>query len=90
MASRATRQHVRVDRLMRKCESFKVGYATRALALDACEAGMLAGRVSPGCHLMPYACDLCGEWHMRNVQVVGLPPADLAKRDYRRRKEERR
>jgi hypothetical protein len=90
MASSPSRMRVRVDRLMRRCSTFKVGYATRAEALDACEAGMLAGRVSPGCHLMPYACDLCSQWHMRNVQVVGLPPEDVAKRDYRRRKEDPR
>jgi hypothetical protein len=89
MASKATRLHVRVDRLSRKCETLKIGYLTRAEALDACEAQMAADRVSPGCHIMPYQCASCGAWHTRNQRIVFSEPSDnLARADYRRRRNE--
>jgi len=84
MASRPTRQHlnVAVERT-RKCVTLKIGHPTRAEALDACEAMMDAGRVEPGCHLTPYACDDCGEWHIRNRRIVFLAPENVSRRDYR-------
>jgi hypothetical protein len=79
--------HVRVDRLARRCESLKIGYATRVEALDACEAQMLAGRVDVGSHVMPYQCEQCGAWHTRNQRVVFTEPdTNLARADYRRRR----
>ena len=48
----------------------KTAYATRAEALDACEAQMDAGRAQPGCHIMPYRCDRCGAWHTRQQRIV--------------------
>jgi hypothetical protein len=87
VASRATRYHVRVDRLTRKCQTEKIGYATRAAALDACESQMNADKVEPGCHIMPYACDQCGAWHVRNQRIVVVgPPDNLARGDYRWRR----
>ncbi len=84
VASKPTRQKVRVDRLMRKCATFKVGYRTRNDGLDAAERGMEAGRVEAGCHLMPYECERCGEWHIRNQRIVFVAPDDMSKHDYRR------
>jgi hypothetical protein len=86
MGSNPTRQRLRVDRGVRKCSTFKIGFATRDEALDAAERQMEAGRVSPGCHLMPYLCDRgCGEWHIRNQRIVFLAPEDTSKHDYRRK-----
>ena len=91
MASSATRLHVRVDRLTRKCETMKIGYPTRDDALEACEGQMRAGRVDPGCHVMPYRCDQCGAWHTRNQRIVFTePPPNLARHDFRRRREDPR
>lgn len=85
MASRPTRRHFDVARLSRKCGTHKVGYQDKAQALEGAERGMLAGRVDPGCHLTPYRCGECGEWHVRNRRIVDLPPADLSKRDAKSR-----
>jgi hypothetical protein len=91
MASRPTRQRIRGERLARKCETLKVGHASREAALDAAEAQMREGRVDPGCHVMPYACARCGEWHLRNERIVfSEPPANLARHDFRRWKGEAR
>jgi len=87
MGSSPTRQKIRVDRLVRKCPTFKVGYATRALALDGCERAMDAGSVSPGCHIKPYLCDECSEWHLFNQRIVFVSPEDLSRRDYLRQKD---
>jgi hypothetical protein len=38
--------------------------------LDAAEAMMLAGKVKRGCHITPYTCDACGEWHVGNKVIV--------------------
>jgi len=74
MASRPTRRRMRVtDVDFRKCASQKIGYATKDAALDAAEATMRRGNVQPGCHLTPYLCDACGEWHIYNRQVVAVP-----------------
>jgi hypothetical protein len=88
MASYPTRHHMRGDQVARKCATtLKIGYADRAAALDACEATMRAGRVEPGCHVMPYRCDDCGEWHTRNQRIVFTEaPTNVAMRDYRRRR----
>jgi hypothetical protein len=75
--------------MTRKCESLKIGYDTRAEALEACEAQMLADLVDPGCHIMPYACELCGAWHTRNQRIVFTEaPTNLARADDRRRKDD--
>lgn len=72
MASSPTRRRV-PPTVATKCESQKIGYATRADALDAAEHTMDAGRVKPGCHIMPYLCDRCGEWHVANQIIVPIP-----------------
>ena len=71
MGSSPTRRHVRVtDPGFRRCESQKVGYRTRSEALDGAEQSMLRDKVRPGCHLTPYRCDRCGEWHIANRVIV--------------------
>lgn len=71
MASRPSRQTVRVRSFgFRKCESQKVGYKTRAEALDAAELAMMQDKVKPGCHLTPYECWRCGEWHIWNRPII--------------------
>jgi hypothetical protein len=71
MASRPTRQRVNLQSGgFRRCISQKVGFRSRAQALDAAERMMDAGRVRPGCHITPYACDDCGEWHVANRVIV--------------------
>ena len=79
---------MRGDLIARKCAAtLKIGHPTREAALTACEAMMLAGRVEPGCHVMPYRCDDCGEWHTRNQRIVFTePPTNLAQYDYRQRR----
>lgn len=69
MASSPTRQRVRPDDAVR-CTTQKRGYRTKADALDAAERMMQAGRVKPGCHITPYACVACGEWHVANRVIV--------------------
>ncbi len=56
----------------RRCESQKVGYLTRSDALEGAETAMLKGYVSPGCHLTPYACGQCQQWHLYNRVIVPL------------------
>lgn len=69
MASYATRQRVTLDHAQsHKCESRKIGYPTKAAALDGAERLMHQGRVSPGCHLTPYICQ-CGSWHIYNRRI---------------------
>lgn len=73
MASRATRHHVdQRSSHFRRCDSQKVGYPSYDLALSAAELMMLAGKVSQGCHITPYQCDRCGEWHVANRVIVFL------------------
>lgn len=74
MASSATRQRLDVTRC-RKCLSFKIGYRTRDEALDVAERMMEQGFVKPGCHITPYHCSLCDEWHVANRQIVFTPKA---------------
>lgn len=51
----------------------KLGYVGKADALDAAERVMEQGRVSPGCHITPYLCTLCGDWHLYNRRIVPHP-----------------
>lgn len=81
MASTPTRGKVRErSGFFRKCVSQKVGYATHDEAWTAAEAAMEAGRVSPGCHLTPYECGDCQDWHIRNRVIV---PASRQSRAWR-------
>jgi hypothetical protein len=72
MASSPTRQHLDVEKVHRRCESQKVCFASKAEALEAAEDMMQRGKVNPGCHIMPYACDQCGSWHVRNQVIVQI------------------
>ena len=74
MASRHTRKRVRVrDSGFRRCESMKVGYPSREEAWTVAEQQMECGQVKPGCHLTPYQCGLCDEWHVGNRVIVQVP-----------------
>ena len=53
-----------------RCESQKIGYASKEAALGGAEASMLKGLVQPGCHLTPYLCVQCDEWHLFNRRIV--------------------
>jgi hypothetical protein len=68
MASSHTR--LRLRRVQRRCESQKVSYATYEEALDAAEHMMGKGLVDPGCHITPYQCDRCSQWHVANRVIV--------------------
>lgn len=71
MASHPTRLHVSTRGSgFRKCISQKVGYLDYAGALDAAELMMELGKVNPGCHITPYPCEDCGEWHVANKVIV--------------------
>lgn len=73
MASSSTRLHVPIaHRHLRKCPSEKIGYPHKGAALDAAEVMMRQDRVNPGCHITPYSCDECGEWHVRNRRIVAV------------------
>jgi hypothetical protein len=73
MASTATRLRVPWERARtHKCESRKFGYPTKAAALDGAELLMEKGRVDPGCHITPYLCDDCGDWHVYNRRIVDV------------------
>jgi len=73
MASSPTRMRVYADRASSlKCLSRKVGYPTKPAALDAAERLMEQGRVDPGCHITPYLCDDCGDWHVYNRRIVDV------------------
>jgi hypothetical protein len=70
MASRQTRRHLNPRRVTRRCESQKVSYPTYEEALVGAEHMMDQGRVDPGCHITPYRCDRCGQWHVANRVIV--------------------
>ena len=72
-----TRIRIDPQRLSRRCDTQKVCHPTREAALDTCEAQMQAGRVMPGCHLVPYQCGRCGDWHVGNKTIVHLPGSRL-------------
>ena len=69
MASRHTRMRLNPARIV-KCTTFKRGYATHEEAHAAAELTMQNEQVSPGCHIMPYLCDRCGEYHNANRRIV--------------------
>lgn len=74
MASRPTRLTLNTaNGNYRKCVSQKVGYATKDEALDAAERMMELGKVRPGCHITPYLCSDCAEWHVSNRVIVWIP-----------------
>lgn len=74
MASRPTRFRVPIAKArFSQCSSRKINYQTKREALDAAEVVMEAGRVSPGCHIMPYICDECGDWHLTQRVIVRHP-----------------
>ncbi len=64
-----TRLKVNLKRLIR-CATRKIGFATKGQALDVAELMMEQGHVSPGCHITPYECDECGQWHVSNRVIV--------------------
>lgn len=71
MASSKTRQKVRLrDVGVKTCVSQKVSYADYDEALQAAEVMMLEGRVDPGCHITPYRCRDCSDWHVWNRPIV--------------------
>lgn len=70
MSSSPTGLRINIDTLTRQCESQKVCYADRDLALEAAEGVMEKGRIDPGFHIMTYACDRCGYWHLYNQRIV--------------------
>lgn len=79
MASSPTRQRVDLNAVgVRRCVSQKVGYGTYDDALTACERMMDAGKVKPGCHMTPYECDECSEWHVGNKVIVTVPRSQRA------------
>ena len=53
-----------------RCVSRKIGYRSYDEALTAAEEMMAVGKVHPGCHITPYVCDECAEWHVRNRTIV--------------------
>lgn len=69
--NRKTRRRLDLARVTR-CPSMKIGWATYALALDTAELMMLEGKVNPGCHITPYQCDECDEWHVANRVIVPI------------------
>lgn len=69
MASTPTRAHLDPERV-RRCVSQKVGFANYSEALSAAELMMLKGLCYEGCHITPYDCELCGEWHLFNRVIV--------------------
>ena len=73
MASRPTRLHINVKAgEFRRCETQKVAFETKADALTAAERLMDLGKVAPGCHIVPYECRECGQWHVANKIIVRL------------------
>ena len=70
MASRSTRLALPVGDRLHRCASQKACYPTKAIALDAAEAMMEKGWVSPGCHITPYGCPDCEQWHVFNRQIA--------------------
>jgi len=71
MASSPTRHHIPVEKArFSRCPTTKIGYATRNEAFDTAETMMQQGNVMRGCHITPYQCDECGQWHVYNRQIV--------------------
>jgi hypothetical protein len=74
MARTRTRWHLDPARIYRRCVSQKVSFRTRQDALDRAERQMEAGQVNPGCHIVPYECPDCGQWHLTNRIIVPMDP----------------
>jgi len=71
MASSPTRLSIDVEhQYLERCTTNKRGYPSKAAALDVAEQMMQDGRVRPGCHITPYECPTCGEWHVANRVIV--------------------
>lgn len=71
MASRPSRQKVHLRFLgARRCVSEKVGYDSYEAALQAAELMMLQDKAAPGCHITPYRCQECPEWHVYTKRIV--------------------
>lgn len=69
--NRKTRRHLDLTRVAR-CPSMKTGWATYEQALATADLMMLEGKVNPGCHITPYRCDECGEFHVYNRVIVSV------------------
>lgn len=74
MASNPTRKRIRAgsdefERLVR-CTSQKVSARSYGEALSMAERMMNRGAVNPGCHITPYLCEECGEFHVWNKPIV--------------------
>ena len=69
MASYPTRLAVNLN-TARRCTSQKLGFATKDEALDTAERMMERGAVNPGCHITPYECRDCRQWHVYNRRIV--------------------
>lgn len=69
MASSPTRLAVDPERAI-TCVSLKLSLPTREAALEHAEQMMLRGKVHPGCHITPYECADCGQWHVYNRIIV--------------------
>lgn len=55
-----------------RCRSLKVSYTSKDEALTIAERMMLQDLVNPGCHITPYLCDWCGQWHVKNKMIVPI------------------
>lgn len=73
MASNPTRLRLDVaHQYLERCATHKRGFPSKAAALDVAEQMMEDGFVQPGCHITPYRCDVCGEWHVCNRVIVAV------------------
>lgn len=71
VASTPTRQHLEITKqYLQRCVTDKRGMPTKAAALDVAEQMMQDGKVNAGCHITPYLCNVCGEWHVYNRRIV--------------------
>lgn len=73
MSSSPTRLAVNINSAKhRMCESQKYCFGTKDDALDGAERLMELDKVKPGCHITPYLCDDCGNWHVFNRVIVPM------------------
>lgn len=71
MASSPTRMALDCEhQYLERCSTRKRGFPTKAAALDVAEQMMEDGQVNPGCHITPYECPVCHEWHVTNRIIV--------------------
>ena len=81
MGSSPTRLHLDVERKhFRRCSTQKQGWETKEEALDVAERMMEEGKVRPGCHITPYECAKCGEWHVSNRIIVQMTRSGYVRR----------